>query len=85
MIIPCHSVSVTEWLKNGVAWPPRPSPVYHRLPRAIILDEPKQHDSGQYTCVGTYRDIYDGQEKPMRSDTLLLVGGIMLLLLGKES
>ena len=75
----CDSQSITEWFKDDTPWPSRQSPVYHRYPRAIILDRARQHDSGKYTCVGSYRDD-DGQEKSMRSSSVLLVGGTIRLL-----
>ena len=56
----CDSLSITEWFRDDTPWPPRQSPVYH------CLDDARQHDSGIYTCVGSYRDN-DGQEKSMRS------------------
>ena len=79
VVMQCDSLSNTEWFKDDIPWPPRQSRGYHRYPKAIIIDEARQHDSGTYTCVGSYRDD-DGQEKIMRSSSVLLVGGIILLL-----
>ena len=79
VVMYCKSLSNTEWFKENKPWPPRQSRRYHRYPKAIFLDEARQHDSGTYTCVGSYRDD-EGQEKSMRSSSVLLVGGITLLL-----
>ena len=76
VIMQCDSLSTIQWLKDDAHWPSRPSHFYHRYKRAIILDEAKQHDSGTYTCVGSYRDD-DGQEKRMSSTSVLYVGGII--------